>query len=157
MSRCAIRSTSAFGYCVAAWGFSLTAALSAGAQAPLPVGLEFQVNTYTTSHQTTPFGSVAVDAQGDFVVAWISNGSSGTDTDVRSVQAQRYASDGSTQAAEFQVNTNTTGDQFDAWVSAAPNGDFVVVWDGYGSTGTDTSVDSVQGQRYASNGTAQGV
>ena len=154
MSWCRIRWASAFVYCVAAWGFSLAPVLSAGAQPPLPAGAQFQVNTYTTSHQTTPFGSVAVDADGDFVVVWISNGSSGTDTDVRSVQGQRYASNGSTQGAEFQINTNTTGDQFDAWVSVAPNGDFVVVWDGYGSTGTDTSVDSVQGQRYASNGAA---
>jgi len=33
---------------------------------------------------------VAVDGQGNFVVAWESFGSSGTDTDSFSIQAQRY-------------------------------------------------------------------
>ena len=36
--------------------------------APVPVGAEFHVNTYTTSHQKG--ASVAMDACGDFVVVW---------------------------------------------------------------------------------------
>jgi hypothetical protein len=42
-----------------------------------PIGDEFQVNTFTTSGQLMP--SVAADAAGGFVVAWHSEGSSGTD------------------------------------------------------------------------------
>ncbi|MCG8455583.1 MAG: hypothetical protein MI919_04825, partial [Holophagales bacterium] len=48
------------------------------------VGAEIQVNTYTTSFQDSP--SVAVDADGDFVVVWTSNGSDGTDNSSYSIQ-----------------------------------------------------------------------
>ncbi len=43
------------------------------AQAPDPIGEEFQVNSYTTSWQVYP--AVAVEPQGDFVVVWMSDGS----------------------------------------------------------------------------------
>src|SRR5262245_58340651 len=83
-----------------------SAAHPARAQAPLPVGAQFQVNTFTTSYQRYP--SVAVAADGDFVVVWESNGSFGTDNNAVSIQGQRYASDGSAQGAQFQVNTYAT-------------------------------------------------
>jgi len=118
-------------------------------------GAQFQVNTYTTNYQSIP--SVKADADGDFVVVWNSKGSSGSDTDSWSVQAQRYASNGSTQGAEFQVNTYTTGRQLYPSVAADADGDFVVVWESYGSSGTDTSASSIQGQRYASDGSTQGA
>jgi hypothetical protein len=54
----------------------------------VPAGGQFQVNGYTTSSQGSP--SVATDTQGNFVVAWWSNGSNGSDTSGYSVQAQRY-------------------------------------------------------------------
>jgi len=41
----------------------------------VPDGPEFLVNTYTTSGQSLP--SVAMDADGDFVVAWTSGGQDG--------------------------------------------------------------------------------
>jgi hypothetical protein len=118
-------------------------------------GAQFQVNTYTTSFQKFP--SVVADADGDFVVVWTSYGSSGIDTSSASIQGQRYASNGSTQGAQFQVNTYTTSAQFAPSVAAADDGDFVVVWGSMGSSGTDTSFYSIQGQRYASNGSAQGA
>ena len=39
----------------------------------------------------------------------------------------------------------------------AADGDFVVVWDGGGSSGTDTGDYSIHGQRYASDGSPQGA
>ena len=149
--------------CWAAWLVSVAAAfalgfmapLRAGAQAPVPVGAEFQVNTYTTSHQVGP--AVATVANGGFVVVWFSNGSSGTDTSYSSIQGQRYASDGSKQGAQFQVNTFTTGYQLRPSVAADTGGDFVVVWESDGSSGIGTGPRSIQGQRYASNGSPQGA
>ena len=44
--------------------------------AGLPVGLEFPVNSYTTSTQFAP--SVAVDGAGSFVVVWNSGGQDGS-------------------------------------------------------------------------------
>jgi hypothetical protein len=118
------------------------------------LGGQFQVNTYTSSNQLGP--SVAADADGDFVVVWDSSGSSGTDSSGRSVQGQRYASSGTALGGEFQVNTYTTNDQFRPAVAIDSDGGFVVVWDSIGSSVSDTSSYSVQGQRYASNGTALG-
>ena len=81
----------------AAWLVPGTAALAlgllapppAGAQAPVPVGAQFQINSYTTNIQER--SSVAADADGDFVVVWQSKGSSGTDTSYSSIQGQRYS------------------------------------------------------------------
>ena len=107
------------------------------------VGTEFQVNTYTSDFQIA--SSVAVDADGDFVVVWHS-GLFGFDFDV---QGQRYASNGSAVGVEFQVNTSTTNGQNYASVAAEINGDFVVVWQSDVSSGSDTDGSSIQGQRYA--------
>ncbi len=115
-----------------------------------PAGGEFQINTYTPNYQGLPW--VAADADGDFAVVWYSYGSSGTDSSGRSIQAQRYGSDGSPAGGEFQVNTYTTSDQVIPSVSLDSDGDFVVVWNSDGSSGTDSSGDSVQGRLYASDG-----
>ena len=120
---------------------------TAWAQQPAPVGSEFQVNTYTTNSQLSP--SVALDADGDFVVVWQSRGSGGTDSSEYSIQGQRYASDGSTVGGEFQVNTYTTYSQAGPSVALDADGDFVVVWNSAGSDDTDSDGASIQGQRYA--------
>ena len=108
-------------------------------------GPEFQVNSYTTGGQSLP--SVAAAADGSFVVTWQSYGSSGTDTNGYSIQAQRYASGGTILGGEFQVNTYTTSTQSEPSVAAA-GGEFVVAWRSLGSPGTDTSNESIQGRRY---------
>jgi hypothetical protein len=119
-----------------------------------PVGSQFQVNTFTADYQYQP--AVALDAAGDFVVVWASFGSAGTDSSGYSVQGQRYASDGSAVGGEFQVNTHTPSSQDHPAVALDADGDFVVVWSSFGSAGTDSSNFSVQGQRYASDGSAVG-
>jgi hypothetical protein len=118
-----------------------------------PLGLEFQVNSYTTNGQSGP--SVAVAPDGDFVVLWTSLGSFGTDMSSDSIQGQRYTSSGATLGGEFQVNTYTTNSQSVPSVASAADGDFVVVWQSYGSA-NDAGSFSIQGQRYASDGSAQG-
>ncbi len=115
---------------------------------------DVQVNTYTTNLQQAP--AVAADPGGDLVVVWRSGGSSGTDTSLTSIQGQRYASDGSPQGGEFQINTYTMNNQFNPAVAVDADGDFVVVWDSSGSSDTDTSASSIQGQRYASDGSPAG-
>ncbi len=54
----------------------------------LPIGGEFQANSYTTGHQVRP--SVAADADGDFVVVW---DSLGPDGDAWGVFGQRFLSE----------------------------------------------------------------
>jgi hypothetical protein len=120
-----------------------------------PVGVEFQVNTYTTDDQM--YASAAVDADGDFVVVWNSDGSAGSDTDTWSIQGQRYDASGNVVGAEFQVNTYTTDDQWVPSVAVDADGDFVVVWYSNGSAGSDTSSYSIQGQRYDASGNPVGA
>lgn len=63
-------------------------------------GPEFRVNSFTTDDQVWP--SVAMDADGDFVVAWESFLQDGSGD---GIYAQRYSSGGVAQGREFRVNT----------------------------------------------------
>ena len=54
------------------------------------------------------------------------------------------------QGTQFQVNSYTTDDQTLPDVEMASNGSLVVVWWSDGSSGSDSSTYSVQGQRYDS-------
>jgi hypothetical protein len=117
-------------------------------------GSQFQINSYTTGLQRAP--QVVMDDDGDFVVVWQSDGSSGGDTSNYSIQGQRYNSLGAAQGSQFQVNTYTTDKQAYPDVAMDGDGDFVVVWDSYGSAGNDNDYATIQGRRYNSAGTAQG-
>lgn len=119
---------------------------SAGAM----TGGEFQVNSYTSSHQYRT--SVAVNGRGDFVVAWESFGSYGTDSDRWSIQAQRFDDSGAAVGDQFQVNSYTANDQYKPSVGMDDRGNFVVVWESEGSAGTDTSDLSIQAQFFDSCG-----
>ena len=114
---------------------------------PAPLGGEFQINTYTTSDQSSP--EVASDPAGHFVVVWQS---AGQDGDGLSVFGQRYSSAGVPLGGEFRVNTFTTLAQGFADVAANAGG-FMVVWQ---SAGQDGSGYGVFGQRYSSTGTPLG-
>ena len=111
-------------------------------------GSEFQINTYTSSHQHDP--SVASLGDGGFVVVWHSNGQDGSNY---GIHGQRYNSAGVAQGAEFQVNTYTTNHQQYPQVVGLDNGGFFVVWQ---SNGQDGSGWGVYGQRYDATGTAIG-
>jgi hypothetical protein len=54
---------------------------------------------------------------------------------------------------EFRINTYTTLDQANPWITSDPSGDFVVTW---GSSGQDGSFFGIFGQRYTSAGTPLG-
>lgn len=116
------------------------------------LGDQFQINTFTTGTQSV--GGVAATANGDFIVAWTSDGSPGDDTSFLSVQAQLYASDGTPQGAQFQVNTSAEGFQTAPAVSTAADGGFVIVWFGGGG---NPSAPGVYGQRFAANGSPRGT
>lgn len=111
-----------------------------------PIGGQFQVNSHTTGEQDFP--DVAIDARGNFVVAWESATSPGSDSDAASVQARRYSAAGTPDSVQFQVNTYTTTAQEGPAIASDPLGDFVVAWTGYGSAGTDTDLASIHGQRF---------
>ncbi|MEP1080015.1 Ig-like domain-containing protein [Leptolyngbya sp. PL-A3] len=111
-------------------------------------GSEFRVNTTTTNRQR--LSTVAMDADGDFVVTWTSYGQN---SPFHSIYAQRYNAAGVAQGSEFRVNTTTTSDQLNSTVAMDANGNFVVAWRNY--TG-DGSGDGIYAQRYDATGVAQG-
>jgi hypothetical protein len=113
-------------------------------------GSEFRVNTYTTSFQSRP--SVASDPSGNFVAVWQSLAQDGS---IGGIFGQRFSASGVPQGPEFIVNSFTTGDQYQASVAAAGNGDFVVVWTSLGQDYGDY-LGGVFGQRFDASGVRQG-
>jgi hypothetical protein len=112
-----------------------------------PVGLEFQVNTYTTSHQR--IGGVAADPTGAFVVTWTSIAGDG---DGRVILARRYDATG-TPGLPFQVNSYTTGYQTNPALAVDPAGNFIVAWLSEGQDGDDWGI---YAQRYDASANPQG-
>jgi hypothetical protein len=107
-----------------------------------PAGPEFRVNTTTAGDQVT--GRVAMDADGNFVVAWRGDDGSGF-----GVFAQRFDVAGVPQGPEFRVNTTTQNSQEGYSVAMDADGDFVVVWQ---SLGQDGGSWGTYGQRYNAAG-----
>jgi hypothetical protein len=108
-----------------------------------PVGLDFQVNTYTTGTQQRP--AIAADADGDFLVLWQSRFQDGGDY---GLFAQRYSSAGARLGQELRINTYTPNLQRNASVDMEDDGDFVVTWD----SEHDGSFRGVFGRRFSSAG-----
>ncbi|MCA1971595.1 MAG: tandem-95 repeat protein [Caenispirillum sp.] len=108
-------------------------------------GGEFQVNTTVAGDQTEP--AIAMDAAGNFVVVWQSQGQDGSGL---GIYAQRYDTSGTAQGSEFQVNVTTANDQQLASVAMDATG-FVVTWD---STLQDGSGRGVYARRYGPTGAA---
>jgi Ca2+-binding RTX toxin-like protein len=99
-----------------------------------PVGSEFKVNTTTTNNQQS--SSVAIDADGDFVITWSSLAQDGSGW---GVYAQRYNASGQPIGSEFQVNTTTSNDQQYSRVAMKADGGFVISWSSnrQGSAGSE--------------------
>ncbi len=100
-----------------------------------PVGGEFRVNTTTANHQHEP--AVAVDASGNFVVVWTSDGQDGSS---QAVIAQRFDAGGNKLGGEFLVNTATSSEQRNASVAMDADGDFVIVWQSLNQDGSGWGV-----------------
>ena len=106
---------------------------------------ELLVNTYTTGSQRFP--SIAMDADGDFVVTWQD---SAQDGDGSGIYAQRYNSAGTAISVEFPVNTTITSDQSYPDIAMDADGDFVITWT---SNNQDGNLDGIYARRYSADGT----
>lgn len=114
-----------------------------------PLGNEFHVNTTVSGDQR--FSSVAVDADGDFVIVWSSQLQDGSGL---GIYGQRYDSAGTAQGGEFRVNTQTFGDQKFPSVAMSATGEFVVVWTSNGQDADGSA--GIYAQAFSSNGAVQG-
>jgi hypothetical protein len=120
------------GYGVAAQRFSASGS---------PQGAELQVNTFVAGTQGDP--QVAVDGDGDFVIAWSSQDQDGN---LSGVFARRFNAAAGAQPFESRVNTYVTSNQASPAIAMDLGGDFVITWQG--ANLQDGSGDGIFAQRY---------
>jgi hypothetical protein len=130
-------------------GLVLFGAVPATVWSQAAAGVEFRVNSYTSNFQRN--ASVAVDANGGFVIVWESFLQDGASY---GVFGQRFNAAGVAQGGEFRVNSYTTDHQEDAAVASDANGNFVVVWR---SDTQDGNLGGVFGRRFDVTGAPQGA
>jgi Protein of unknown function (DUF4038)/Putative collagen-binding domain of a collagenase len=116
--------------------------------AGVPFGDEIAVNESSAGHQD--FSKVAMDAQGNFVVAWTSEGKDG---DAQGVYARRFDRQGRPLGGEFRVNTTTAGAQYLSDLEVDPLGEFLVTWTSYDPDDRDQGL---LGRRYYASGLPDG-
>jgi hypothetical protein len=90
------------------------------------VGTDILVNTETTDDQSNP--SIAMNADGDFVVTWQSENQTAAIDGMYDVYAQRFSNTGNAVGSEFLVNTEIEDNQSSPVVAMDGNGEFVVAW-----------------------------
>jgi hypothetical protein len=112
-------------------------------------GSEIQINTITSGQGKQAQPHVAMDAEGDFVVAWLSINTSGG---LYNVEAARYNASGVVQNSEFQVNPVNVHGQTDPAVAMDTAGDFVITW----SSNQGGVSYNIYAQRYNSSGATVG-
>ncbi|MEO1520325.1 MAG: hypothetical protein AAFU78_06060, partial [Cyanobacteria bacterium J06633_2] len=95
-----------------------------------PLGESFLVSTIPDIDHDTP--DIAMNASGEFVIAWESFGQDG---DGSGVFAQKYNNAGEKSGDEIAVNTITIGNQDDPSVAIDANGNFFISWEGVGQDG----------------------
>ncbi len=89
---------------------------------------EFPVNLHAAGDQFAP--DVAMDAQGNFVVAWQSAGQGGRNN---SIIGRRFDRFGRPSSAEFRINIQDNATL--PAVAIRPTGEFIVVWEGRDDSG----------------------
>ncbi len=112
----------------------------------IPIGPDAQVNTFTAGQQSRP--DVAADGDGNLLVVWHSDGSSGDDDSGKSIQGRLYDSNNLPVGLDYQINTYTPSDQLAPRVDIDASGRGAVAWESDGSDGGDNFGYSIQGQRF---------
>ncbi|MEB3355767.1 MAG: calcium-binding protein [Synechococcales bacterium] len=112
------------------------------------IGPEFRVNTTATNTQDDP--AIALNADGSFIITWVSTDQDGSQ---EGVYLQRYDSNGTPLGVEFRVNTTTDDDQENPAIATDGNGNFVIVWE---SDDQDGDGRGIFAQRFDSSGNPVG-
>ncbi len=113
-----------------------------------PLSEEFQINIETSGNQREP--SVAMDAAGNFVVAWYGPGENEED-----IFARRFDLNGQPLGSEFRVNSYTNDRQLYPGVAMDNDGGFVIVWESMNIPEQDNKI--ICGQLYDSTGSSIGA
>ena len=104
------------------------------------IATDSRVNVTTTNEQYQP--SIAMNANGEYVVTWVGFGGSGP---LYGVYARKYTAAGA-GGAEIQVNAPASS-PFGPSVAIGPSGNFVVTWQ---------EADNIYARRYDAAGSPQG-
>lgn len=96
---------------------------------------------------------VAVLEDGRFVIVWYADGTAG-DGDGDAIKAQIFEADGTPVGVEFQINTDTDGDQTFGRVTALPDGGFAVAWETSDSA-ADGDGNAIKARVFDEEGVAQ--
>jgi len=99
------------------------------------LGEHFQVSTLTTVNHVNP--SVAMDNDGDFVIAW---GNGRFYSGVADIYARRYNATGQALDVEFQVNSHITNAQFNPSISMTSEDNFVIAWESLQQDGEESGI-----------------
>lgn len=98
-------------------------------------GDEFRVNATVVGNQRHPV--VAMNGDGDFVVAWTSQDQDGSGG---GIYMRRFAADGSQLGGEARVNTTHEGNQQFPAIAAEDGGRFVMAWQSFDTASASWSV-----------------
>ena len=123
-------------------GAAVVGLLARGAEAQVPAGAEFRVNTFTTGYQWR--SAVATDAAGNFVVVWNSHD--------QGTVLQRYRASGAPAGSEF-VLPGSYAVGFPS-VAATAGGRLVVAWE---QSTVGPNVPSIFAQRFSTAGPPEGT
>jgi hypothetical protein len=91
----------------------------------IPKGASFKVNTISFKSQTWP--SMAMNADGIFVIAWDGDPNKASDDDIH---ARIFDPNATPLADEFMVNTTRSGAQENPRAAIDGQGNIIVVWEG---------------------------
>ena len=119
------------------------------------VGGNYLVNV-DSSNSTSDATSVAMNANGNFVMVWQAAGTGNKYGST--IFGEQFTYNGTTvapAAAAFQISTYGYNNQIFPKVASDQNGDFVVTWSSFGEDG-NVSAYGVYARRYNSAGVAQG-
>lgn len=96
----------------------------------IPLGTEFQVNSYISNNQQHP--AIIMDKYGYFVITWSSFGQDGDKT---AIMARKFDQDGEAAGPEFRVNFSSEGWQ--EWPALATDkwGNIIISWHSYRENG----------------------
>lgn len=113
-------------------------------------GAQFQVNTTTASDQGRAV--VAMDAAGNFVVAWESENQDGTSW---GVFARRFDAAGNALGGEFRVNVTASANERRPSIAMSASGTFVIAWHAGDPAGVLSTFD-IHARRFDAAGNALG-